>query len=246
MAAKKTGQPQQSLQQPNPDGANYLVDRDEWIEKASAGFIAKGKANKVYYKAILEAFWPVGYGLPGPILTRDDIRNAVDTARGKPYKDVFRRLRELQGEEGFLGIIKDGAKYQLIHPNISPKKTPRTSLSSDSWTRVLNAYHGVCAACGALPDETGFQQDHKIPRQRGGGDELTNRQPLCASCNIDKSVACRGCSKDCSQCSWAFPEFYRPVRLSGTLLRALNEYARANNADPSTLVATWIHEKIDN
>lgn len=245
MAVKKTSQPRQELLEPNTDGEHYLVDRDEWIERAASGFVAKGKSNRQIYRAILEALWPKGHGIPGPILTRDDIRAAVDAAKGKHYKDVFRRLRELQGEEGFLGIIKDGTKYQLIHLNISPKKTPRTALSEDNWQKVLDHYHNVCAVCGAAPDETGFQQDHKVPRQHGGTDDLSNWQPLCDSCNIDKSVQCRGCTKDCTQCGWAFPEFYRPVRLSSATLRALNDYASRNNEDPSNLVTRWIHEHID-
>ncbi|MBM6757013.1 hypothetical protein H6A18_10925 [Collinsella tanakaei] len=75
---------------------------------AANGFVAKGKSNRLMYRAILEALWPKGYGIPGPILSRDEIRAAVDVAQGKRYKDVFRRLRELQGDEGFLGIAKDG------------------------------------------------------------------------------------------------------------------------------------------
>lgn len=246
MAAQKKSKAtlqQSALLPPNPT-PSALVDRNEWISAAVKGFITPSEANKFIYGIILETLWPEGHGIPGPIVERETIRKAVDEAKGKPYLDVFRRLRELQGEEGFLGIIKQGTKYQLIDTNISPKKTPRTSLSNDKWEIVLAHYKGVCAACGSFPDEHGFQQDHKVPRSRGGTDALTNWQPLCDSCNNIKSTACRGCHEECAKCSWAHPEFYRPVKLSGATLRLLNEYADKLGVDPTNLVTEWILEKI--
>ena len=234
---------QSALLPPNPT-PSPLVDRNKWIEQAANGFITNSSANRGIYRVILETLWPEGHGIPGPVIDRESIRRAVDSFKGKQYLDVFRRLRELQGEEGFLGIVKQGAQYQLIDLNIYPKKTPRTHLSDDNWNRILAHYHGVCAACGNLADEKGFQQDHKVPRSRGGTDALTNWQPLCDSCNNIKSTACRGCKEDCSKCSWAYPEFYRPLKLQGSTLRALHEYADKNNLDANQLVTSWILEKI--
>jgi hypothetical protein len=117
----KARRKQSVLLPPNPK-PNALVDRDEWIEKAAIGFIAKSNSNKVIYKVILETLWPKGHGIPGPVIDRDSIRRAVDEAKGKPYLDVFRRLRELQGDEGFLGVVKQGNQYQLIDLNIYAKK----------------------------------------------------------------------------------------------------------------------------
>lgn len=122
---------QSALLPPNPT-PSPLIDRDEWINNASTGFITSSKANQEIYRVILETLWPKGHGIPGPVIDRDAIREAVNTAKGKQYLDVFRRLRELQGEEGFLGIVKQGNQYQLIDTNIYPKKTPRTHLSDDN------------------------------------------------------------------------------------------------------------------
>jgi hypothetical protein len=224
---------------------NALVNRDTWIEQAAKGFVAKGSSNKAIYRVILEILWPVGHGIPGPHIAEASIISAVDEAKGKPYRDVFRRLRELQGDEGFLGIVKQGKTYQLIDLNISPKKTPRTYLPYDKWSAVVSQYKNACAACGVAPDENGFQQDHKVPRARGGTDVITNWQPLCDSCNNTKSVACRGCKEDCAKCSWAHPEYYRPVKLPGSVLRILNQYANDHSVDVNTLVSKWILEKIN-
>jgi len=229
---------------PNPV-PNALVDRDEWIEQAVEGFVAKGSANKVIYRIILETLWPKGHGIPGPVIDREFIISAVDSAKGKPYRDVFRRLRELQGDEGFLGITKQGNKYQLINLNIYPKKKPRTALSDDKWGLIISHYKNVCVVCGASPDKNGFQQDHKVPRSRGGTDDTTNWQPLCDSCNNIKSVACRGCRDDCSQCGWAFPEFYKPIKLLGSTLRLLHRYAEEQKLDANKLVSEWILNKIN-
>jgi hypothetical protein len=235
---------QSALLTPNLE-PNLLVDRDEWIEEATTGFIAKSAANRGIYKVILEILWPKGHGIPGPIIDSKSIRSAVDAAKGKPYLDVFRRLRELQGDEGFLGVIKQGNQYQLIDLNVYAKKTPRTQLSDDKWSLVVKHYKSVCAVCKSTPDEGGFQQDHKVPRARGGTDATSNRQPLCDSCNNLKSVACRACREDCSKCGWSYPEFYRPIKLPGSTLRSLHKYADEQQLDANALVSEWILEKIN-
>jgi len=235
---------QEILLPPNPE-PNALVDRDDWIDQTTKGFVTKSHANKEIYRVILEVLWPKGHGIPGPVIDRESIRKAVDEAKGKPYLDVFRRLRELQGDEGLLGVVKQGFQYQLIDLNIYAKKMPRTSLPDDKWNLVVAHYNNVCAACGSVPDEKGFQQDHKVPRARGGTDATTNWQPLCDSCNNVKSVACRNCKEDCTKCGWAYPEFYKPIKLPGSTLRALHQYADERKLDANTLASDWILEKIN-
>lgn len=81
----KSSQAQQDFQTPNTDGDNYLVERDGWIDKASSGFITNSKANRQIYRVILETLWPKGYGIPGPIVGREEIRAAIDRAKGGTY-----------------------------------------------------------------------------------------------------------------------------------------------------------------
>src|SRR5690242_20528685 len=96
-----------SIQTPNPNGDSS--NRDEWLEQTCNGFVSPSLANKAYYRAVLEELWPKGHGIPGPQVRQDRLRTAIDKFRaerkmsGKPYKnyvDAFRRVRELQGEEG--------------------------------------------------------------------------------------------------------------------------------------------------
>ena len=79
------------------------TQRQSELDKICTGFVAPGKANRQLYKTILERLLLPGFGVPGPVVSRQNIRDAVNAV--KPgYKDVFRRLRELQGEEGLTGI----------------------------------------------------------------------------------------------------------------------------------------------
>ena len=113
--------------------------------------------------------------------------------------------------------------------------SPR-QLSDSDWYNILEHYHYKCAVCGRSEPEVRFQQDHKIPRVRGGGNKLENWQPLCNECNNFKSTACRGCHLDCQQCSWAFPERFSPLRLSSENITKLRQYASENDTNPHDLL----------
>lgn len=231
------------LQKPNPT-LNPAINRENWLKEAVDGFVSPSKANKEYYEVILKTLWPEGHGIPGPLVDALDIRKAIDDYRGKPYVDTFRRVRELQGEEGFLGIVKGGNKYQLIDITISEKRIPRTHLTDLDWDTILNRYHYQCAVCGRLPERKGFQQDHKVPRLRGGGDVLDNWQPLCDECNNFKSTACRDCQLDCGDCSWAYPEKYKPLNIPGSVIQRLRAYAERINKDANKIVIELIEKEL--
>jgi hypothetical protein len=224
---------------------NTVVNREEWLDAVSKGFVATGESLRFIYRIILETLWPDGHGIPGPIIDRTDIRAAIDSAKGMAYKDPFRRVRELQGDEGFKGIHQQGTKYQLVSLNVSQKKQPRTYLPDKKWAKVVSHYDGVCAVCGSPPGDEGFQQDHKIPRDRGGTDDLENWQPLCDTCNNLKSSACRGCTEECSKCCWAFPEYYKPLKIPGPVVQLVRQYAEKNGVDPDQAVINWILEKVE-
>jgi hypothetical protein len=192
--------------------------REEWLRGAANGFVCPSKANKQIFEILLNAFWPDGYGVPGPIVSEKEIRACVDQSRAQqglaPYKDVFRRLRELQGEEGFTCIIKEGTKYQLQSLNIGSKRLPRETLPKKIWVDVKSRFGYKCTNCGAQEPSIKLSPDHKVPRAKGGGNESSNWQPLCEQCNNIKSSTCRGCDQNCYVCSWAFPETYKQILIT--------------------------------
>jgi 5-methylcytosine-specific restriction endonuclease McrA len=189
--------------------------REKWLAEAQAAFVSPSAANKVIYSVILRALWPSGHGIPGPVLTEGSVRAAVDDfraeQRAKPYKDVFRRMRELQGEEGFTSIIKEGNRYQLQSLETSQKREPRAKLAKAEWTNIKEQYGHKCASCGAQEPDVKLAADHKRPRTRHGSNDPGNWQPLCEQCNNRKSNACQGCTLNCNVCAWAFPAEYKQL-----------------------------------
>ena len=189
--------------------------REKWLADAEAAFVSPTPANRIYYGVILRALWPPGHGIPGPVLAQEEIRNILNVWRAehgqKDYKDVFRRMRELQGEEGFTSIKKEGVRYQLQSLDVSQKREPRAKLPKAEWVKLKARYDNKCASCGKQEPDIKLSPDHKIPRRRNGGNDLGNWQPLCEQCNIIKSSACQGCDLNCQVCCWAFPEEYKLI-----------------------------------
>ncbi|MGB3654704.1 MAG: HNH endonuclease signature motif containing protein [Rivularia sp. (in: cyanobacteria)] len=229
--------------------------REDWLEEVTQGFVSPSQANKLYYRVLLEKLWAVGHGIPGPHVTEDQLREAIEDFRRsrhsgnkpyKPYIDVFRRLRELQGEEGVSGIGREGRTYQLVSLSVSEKRVPRIKLSEADWQIIIERYHNRCPVCNRGEPEVRFQQDHKIPRTRGGGNDLTNWQPLCDECNNFKSTSCRGCQLECDKCSWAFPERFAPLRLSSENISKLRQFAINTNSDPHNLLNQIVDDFFQN
>jgi 5-methylcytosine-specific restriction endonuclease McrA len=192
--------------------------REKWLADAKAGYVSPTPANKLYYSVILRALWPKGHGIPGPVLTEDDVRAAMDAFRAQnnkgPYKDVFRRLRELQGDEGFTSIVKEGNRYQLQSLDVSQKKEPRAKPTKAQWESLKEQYGHKCANCGAQEPDVKLSPDHKIPRHRHGSNDPGNFQPLCEQCNNIKSSTCQGCTLNCRICPWAFPAEYKQIMIN--------------------------------
>jgi len=142
--------------------ANYSAeDRLRWLDEASDAFVCPWPTNKRYYRIILELLWPEGAGIPGPHVAEEDIRMVMDHHRraegAKPYLDPFRRMRELQGDEGFTCIVKEGKRYQLQSLELEAKREPRIKLSGDLLREINTRYGNRCglsnprACCSPAP-----------------------------------------------------------------------------------------------
>lgn len=206
--------------------------RQEQIEKICAGFVAPQPSLRSIYRALLECVFPPGAGIPGPIVSEDNLRSAVNVL--KPgYKDVFRRVRELQGEEGLDGLTKEGRRYQLQHLAVGRKREPRRAIKQSVARAVALEQGSRCTVCNAPVATNGerVDVDHRVPRLRGGTSYRGNLQVLCPSCNNAKSTQCSNCDLNCNTCGWAFPERYRPVKLRSDIILRLSERAQNTNQD---------------
>jgi hypothetical protein len=232
------------------------------LDRLSKDFVSKSEANKKIYRYILEALWIEGEELPGPVVSRDEVRAAVNLARkrdgaSKDYLDVFRRLRELQGEEGFLDLVKVGSSYQLLSIKVAPKRIPRSQISAEVWNRVLSTYGNVCAVCGVVGGNDSSHlrlvPDHRVPRSRLNedlfryveSDSVENIQPLCQNCNIQKSVSCRGCDVNCFSCPWMNPKEKPMITLRGGLLDKIVERAAKLDIKPQELVEEIVSSALE-
>lgn len=247
----------QALQTPNPISNNdTMTKRRTWLTNVESTFVCPSKANKEYYMVALKTLWPEHHGIPGPHIKEVQIRTSINAFRNKtkkgksPYVDVFRRIRELQGEEGVTGIARKGRLFQLVSLELSPKRIPRTKLSDFNWNAIKLAYGFKCSICCRAEPEVLLNQDHKIPRLRGGGTNLNNWQPLCNECNNFKSVSCRGCNLDCNKCPWAFPETYPFLRLPDSLRESFFDFCKSQNKNPnevlSALILIHLKKKVSN
>ena len=70
-------------------------------------------------------------------------------------------------------------------PELDSYKFVRAGL----WYQVLMKDNWTCCSCKRSAKEHGIvlHVDHKLPRSRGGKDEIENLQTLCLKCNIGKS-----------------------------------------------------------
>ncbi len=229
-----------TLYEPRTTPTHTDEARSKWLAKASAEYVQPSKANHAYYDAILERLWPAGHGLPGPHVSEDNVRDAINAVRAsvgmKPYKDPFRRMRELQGDEGFKSIVKSGKTYQLQSTEVSPKREPRTRPAAKLWREIKEKSGFRCAKCGLTEPEVHLSPDHRIPRSRSGGGDDLNWQPLCKRCNILKSAACQDCTRLCQTCFWAYPEQFADLDIADVFRSKIRDEASAKGLQQNELL----------
>ena len=76
-------------------------------------------------------------------------------------------------------------KPERICP-IGPRHASPGSFAAEEFEALCDAYGNRCLACGDT--EAALEADHVVPLTKGGSDDISNIQPLCASCNRKKFV----------------------------------------------------------
>lgn len=144
------------------------------------------------------------------------------TALLKATKQKYfdRRIRELRDELGY--DIETGSMHGKPHYRLrSKKRLPtklRTYLGSAQKKELLQSMPPNCSICGkSFNKDRKSVFDHKVPLLRDGEGSKENFQLVCQECNNQKRTQCKGCSLDCKNCFFAFPENYpKPILIQFT------------------------------
>ena len=201
---------------------------DQYIES-----LPKNKKLSSVKQKILRRLWgDDSLPFPKPWVSSKELLEIT----GQKYFD--RRTRELRDQlgcdiESVYSKELAGHSWRIKSSKLSTPKN-REYLSQSDKKKLFKSYNHTCAVCGTKvpPGVRGLQADHKKPLSRGGGNEISNWQPLCHNCNIGKRRACDGCNLECQKCSWAFPEIVgvkTMIMLKNQVLDEVKEYARKNN-----------------
>lgn len=153
---------------------------------------------------ILERLWNEGNTFPRGWVKSSELLALTE----QKYFD--RRARELRDDAGcdIETQHHNGEHCWRLASESLNESNPRAYLTEADKKALFRASDYTCNVCKKHSDAgvRGLQADHKIPLSRGGSHERSNWQPLCNECNVAKRRACADCTKNCEDCSWAYPD----------------------------------------
>lgn len=79
------------------------------------------------------------------------------------------------------------SKINKYEKKLTSKQKRSRHIPSNVRYSVFNRDNCRCVACGITAKETRLQIDHIIPFSKGGSNDISNLQTLCADCNRGKS-----------------------------------------------------------
>ena len=82
------------------------------------------------------------------------------------------------------GFTQEEALAPIPLPTGSLPLPKEVHIKSELWGKQA----GRCASCNRALAQRDLTLDHIVPKSRGGGDEKTNMQLLCTSCNSSKGA----------------------------------------------------------
>lgn len=68
------------------------------------------------------------------------------------------------------------------------KKAAEGSFTAAEWLDLKARCNYTCLRCGKLEPDIKLTPDHVVPLVHGGANTITNIQPLCLTCNLQKST----------------------------------------------------------
>lgn len=184
-----------------------------------------------FLKELYDAFVALGVGAP---VTLAELRRQLGL-RPHEHQQLRRRIKELQdhGYNAHRLERKRGPDWLYVLESSVPNLPTRHSgkISVKIRAEVIHSAGRRCQMCGkSVEDGIKLVVDHRMPREWGGTDDVTNLEALCEECNGGKKAFFRGLDpKLMTRCM----AFENPVQRIGELLKAFK-----GEAPPRRLIAT--------
>lgn len=106
------------------------------------------------------------------------------------YRDENRETVRARHRRFYANNPDKGHEYR--NRRRAAKKGNGGSYTTQEWETLCEFYGNVCLCCGVHAKDTPegkLSPDHVIPLSKGGGNDISNIQPLCYKCNLQKYTA---------------------------------------------------------
>lgn len=108
----------------------------------------------------------------------------------KAYRDAnIDRVRAHNRARNKRRYLENPAERKVYsHRRRARMKNLNKNFTAQEWRDLCTQYNHTCLCCGKQEPEIKLSVDHVVPIARGGSNEITNIQPLCLTCNLQKST----------------------------------------------------------
>lgn len=117
------------------------------------------------------------------------------------HKEFRKKYPERHKEHVRRWNEKNPEKRKIYTMNrIARLKHSEGSFTSEEWEKLKDNCNYSCLCCGKKEPEIKLSIDHVIPISKGGGNNISNIQPLCLPCNQTKGVKTTDYRKEMISC----------------------------------------------